>query len=69
MDVAEELHNRATDPRFKRRSHSASIARRAEEHREAHMTLWAALIWGNCDEFPELLGKFMSAEIPAQSCL
>ena len=69
VDVAEELHNRATDPRFKRRSHSASIARRAEEHREAHMTLWAALIWGNCDEFPELLGKFMSAEIPAQSCL
>ena len=46
VDVSEELRNRATDPRFKRRSHSASIARRAEEHKEAHLTLWAALIGG-----------------------
>ena len=61
VDVSEELQNRASDARFRRRSHSASIARRAEEHKDAHVTLWAALIWGNCDTSPEVLGEYMSA--------
>jgi len=51
VDVAEELQNRASDVRFRRRSHSASIARRAEEQREAHITLWAALIGGTVKLF------------------
>ncbi|CAE7298113.1 unnamed protein product, partial [Symbiodinium microadriaticum] len=69
VDVSEELQNRASDARFRRRSHSASIARRAEEHKEAHVTLWAALIWGNCDTSPEVLGEYMSARDLRTSCV
>ena len=63
VDVTEEPQNRASDPKFRRRSHSASIARRAEEHKEAHITLWAALIGGNCVDLSEEFGGLMSSDV------
>ncbi|CAE6937198.1 unnamed protein product [Symbiodinium sp. CCMP2456] len=49
VDVKEELENRATDPKFRRRSHAAAVARLIDEHRSDYFGLWSTIIWGNCE--------------------
>ncbi|CAE7233206.1 unnamed protein product [Symbiodinium natans] len=61
VDVKEELENRASDPRFRRRSHSASVARLLQEHQNDYMTLWSTLIWGNCEVVLEVFGGLLRA--------
>ena len=48
VDVAEELSNRASDPKFRARSHSASAARLLREYEADGLAFWSTLIWGNC---------------------
>eukprot|EP00439_Symbiodinium_sp_Y106_P067741 s4909_g11.t1 len=50
VDVAEELANRASDPRFRARSHSASAARLLREYETDGLAFWSTLIWGSCED-------------------
>ena len=56
VDVTEELANRASDSRFRARSHSASAARLLREYEQEGMHFWSTLIWGYCEDVPSALG-------------
>ncbi|CAE7227094.1 unnamed protein product [Symbiodinium sp. CCMP2456] len=56
VDVETELRQRSEDVRFRRRSHSASAARLAQEYEAAHTAFWSTLNGGNCSEDPLVIG-------------
>ena len=66
VDVPTELANRAADSSFRRRSHSASVARLVQEYQENHFTAWATLIWGYCEDFPAVM-RFPACSLPKRS--
>ena len=55
VDVREELANRAADVKYKRRSHSASVARLIEEYQGEYLALWSTLIRGSCDDASQVI--------------
>ena len=50
VDVSAELQARATDPRYRRRSHSASAARLLREYQDNALAFWSTLIGGCCQD-------------------
>ena len=50
VDVQSELQHRAEDPRYRSRSHAASVARLSREYEEQGFTFWSTLIWGGCED-------------------
>ena len=56
VDVNAEIAARASDPRNKSRSHSASVARLAREYEEQGLSFWSTLIRGCCQSEAFALG-------------
>ena len=50
VDVAAELSQRAQDVKFRRRSHSASMARLVQEYQQDFYAVMSTLIWGCCED-------------------